>query len=107
MAVEHFDLGRRKRLALALGLFTGQVCVLGPPDDQRWAVERAQRGGGPGSTGDRTPRTETSTVVMLTSDPSSVIVFGRRWPGGHSLVVRMPGQAFSPDVLGGERAHLA
>src|SRR5215831_16662826 len=62
------------------------------------------------STGDRTPLTETSTVVMLTSDPSSLIVFGRCWPAGHGLerdIVRMPGQAFSPDVLGGEGAHLA
>src|SRR5262249_34737104 len=62
------------------------------------------------STGDRTPRTETSTVVMLTSDPSNVIVFGRCWPGGHGLergIVRMPGQAFSRDVLGSEGAHLA
>src|SRR5690348_18086271 len=48
MAVERFDLGRRKRLALALSLFTGQVCVLGPPDDQRRTVERAQRGSGAG-----------------------------------------------------------
>src|SRR5215831_2913687 len=62
------------------------------------------------SIGDRMPRTETSTVVMLTSDPSSVIVFGCCWPGGHGLerdIARMPGQALSPDVLGGEGAHLA
>ena len=31
MALEQFDLGRRKRLALTLGLFAGQVRVLGSP----------------------------------------------------------------------------
>jgi len=35
MTFEQFDVGRRKRLALALGLFAGQVRILGPPDDQR------------------------------------------------------------------------
>jgi hypothetical protein len=60
---------------------------------------------------DQTPRTETSWVEMRTSDPFSIVVFGRCRPGGHGSlgrdVARMPGQAFSPDVLGDEGAHLA
>src|SRR5215472_17919346 len=65
--------------------------------------------GGPAvSTGDRTPRTETSTREMLTSDPPG-IVFGRRPPSADGRLgdeARVPGQAFAPGILGDEGAHL-
>jgi hypothetical protein len=48
---------------------------------------------------------------MLTSEPPSVIVFDLGRPGVHGPlerdIERMPGQAFAPDVLGDEGAHLA
>jgi hypothetical protein len=75
-------------------------------DGRLRAVPRARR-----QHQDRTPRTETSWVEMRTSDPFSIVALGRCRPGGHGSlgrgVARMPGQAFSPDVLGDEGAHLA